>query len=73
VERIDHGASLALFLVFCNLLSRDTLLQKLQLQTSAAVRFRPPHWGRAGSSIAPIGHAASGVAGGRGDREFEQL
>ena len=42
VERIDHGASLALLLVFCNKLSRDTLLQKLWLQTSAAaVRFRP--------------------------------
>ncbi len=45
VERINHGASLALFLRFCNQLSRDTLLQKLWLQTSAAVGFRPPRWG----------------------------
>ena len=54
VERIDHEASLAPFLIFVNRLSRDTLLQKLQLQTSAAaVRFRPPQPVR-GSRAPPI-------------------
>ena len=69
MERIDHGASLALILNFCNQLSRATLLQKLQLQTSAAVGFRPPHRAPApGSSIAPIAHAATGACAKRATR-----
>ena len=36
-----------MFLIFVNRVSRGTLLQKLWLQTSAAVRFLPPHWGGA--------------------------